>query len=173
MDETICDTFEKTVGNANTKMHGNNIINMKDKRKQPCASQPSYDKQLSFILTPNQIHKCILYQSDMFMTAVESYINPDTVTKQIKAGNDDTYCLLVETQWCEDHEESLSGFDCCSNVILEIKISDVYLYAEYGEYRNNQVLIMGSDGWRRGEEAFTKMAAMIGVRVSRELVITP
>lgn len=155
----------------NATKHDCKIIDFKLRNKISCHTQPEFDKPLSFSLSPNQIHRCILYECGSFMTLRESLINPEIMTKQIRAGNDENYCWLVANDWNELNEEHPFGMDCCSSVVLEIKIGDAYLFAEYGRYRNDYHITLENDDWRRGEEAFIKIAAILGIRVTRGLVI--
>lgn len=152
---------------------GAKVIQMDFIAKQPNSilKQPPFDKPLPFFLSPNQIYSCILHDAKSFTTSYKSVIDPEIVYKEIKAVNGDNYVWLVARDWCEENYLKPSGIDFCYDVVLEIKIRDVYLYTDYGRYRNDYHDCMESHDWQQGEEAFIKMAALIGVKVSRGLVV--
>lgn len=136
----------------------------------PFSTHPPLDKPLPFFLTPYQIYSCILHDGKSLTTSYTSFIDPEMVFKEIKAVNGDNYVWLVSRDLCEsylDPTELIFRWD----VVLEIKIEDVYLNSQYGRYRKNYHDCMESYDWQRGEEAFIKMAALIGVKVGRGLVV--
>jgi hypothetical protein len=159
------------MGNESAPKSDCKVIRLKGIGKCEKRDQPPFDVPLMFTLTPKQISDTILYYCNSFTTSTESLISPGLIDKQIKAEKDENYCWLVFMSWMETNENEPEESCLCTNLILEIKIGHVYLIADFGSTYKAYYRTIDEGDWRRGETAFIKAAALIGVRAEYELTI--
>jgi len=136
--------------------------------------QPSHDRLLRLSVTPQMIESCVLYGNDMFRSASNSNIDPETVDTCHYAENSGNHVEMVSLMWQNyiDSDDEFDGEAFYIGYAVELQIDGVFMRANYGEIPGTQYSsTVDDDMRRRAEEAFIRAAALIGVPVSRGLII--
>ena len=142
--------------------------------------QPALGKPLRFSLSPQMFRECVLYDCDVFSVHYSSQIDPDimVIDDGYQTESRGNHVLLVSVTWSEDldsddefEENEDSSF--YYGHIVEIKMDGVFMHAIFGQMHSDYYQqAQDEDSRRRAEEAFVRASALIGVRVSRELIIS-
>jgi hypothetical protein len=141
----------------------------KDGDKNPRGSKhPGYDDPLLLTLTPHQIFNSILFNCGSFTTSCHSLIMDFNVIRQVKAESGENYCWLLEYEWYP-HDTDIS--DLQIDIVLELKIGNAYIYGDFETFDLHTPRVVIDNVWRRAEDAFIVAAALLGLRVKRELVV--
>jgi len=138
-------------------------------------SQPTYDRLLELSVTPQMVASCVLHGNDAFWSGSSSRIAPETVDTGHYAENSGNHVEMVSLIWenyldpDDDFEEETVLF---FGYAVELQIDGVFMHANYGEIPSPQYSSTVEDDMRRrAEDAFIRAASLIGVPVSRGLII--
>ena len=131
---------------------------------------------MEFTLTPEMLNKSVFFDADRFAVYDHPQIDPMEMclSSDLFAENGDNYIRLVSVDLSEDHrpgaslQEIETAYHFC--LLLELKIGNRFINAEYGPYPVRYNRMIDEDFTRRANNAFVRAASLIGIAASIGIV---